>query len=400
MSKTRYQQAADDQFSSRLPEEVRSNELYPQCSLAILGAFAQTSQKAEVETAFLRLQSASINAAPEFLDENKDAFALAAIAILKKHPDKLYELLFTKKVVKDHYGREILASPDQLFLGAGDVWASKQTREIISLIPDEATRTKIQQKAQAQFREWFPNYEQKIEEGQDEEARLYDDRNKRQIAAIVKQLDVVKQLIGVDPFTNSAPLEVTKQAVEVLCQLFRPTPGEVIRSGLHFPLAIIKEIYKVYDGLQKGYSFFSLSVIEPALDALSTVDGQCCRYGLKNLNMETGPARRCNPVFKHPIGQPLRVMRTNDKAKSVAVLVDSYDGDICFSSGAGSFSWFDKEGVAGSRGWLVLKGGEAGRVGRGCALSLENLCRTKTETTCRYYAASTRKEVDSSPGLR
>jgi hypothetical protein len=396
MSKTRYKHPADNQSSSwllgGLPQDARSYGLYPQCTLATLGTFARTSQKAERETAFLRLQSASINAAPEFLDENKNAFALVAIAILKKHPDKLYELLFTKSMVKDHYGREIWASSYQLFLGAGDVWASKQIHEeIISLIPDKETGTKIQQKAQAQFLEWFPNYEQKREEGQDEEVRLYDDRNKRQIADIAKQLNVVKGLINADPFTNNAPLVMTQQAVEVLCQLFKPAPGEVIRSGLHFPLAIMKEIYKVYDELQKGHTFFSLSVIYPALDALSTVDGQCCRYGLENLNMETGPARRCNPAFKHPIGQPLQVMWAADIEKRIAVLVDPVEGDICFSSGDGSFSWFNKNGALG-------RGGECACFAGWGALGV--LCRTKAETICRYYEATPRNAVDSTSVLR
>src|SRR5579863_9619405 len=154
---TTYTNSADNQSSSWMPGEVRSNELYPRCSLATLGAFAQTSQKAELETAFLRLQSASVHAVPEFLDEKENAFALASISILKKHPTKLFELLFTKRMVKDHCGSDIWASPYQLFLGTGDVWAVKQIHEIISLIPDEATKAKIQQEAQDQFRKWFPN---------------------------------------------------------------------------------------------------------------------------------------------------------------------------------------------------------------------------------------------------
>lgn len=377
MSKTRYKNPADDQSSSSLAVyDVRSNTLYSQCSLATLGAFAQTSQKIELETVFSRLQSASVNAAPEFLDKNGNAFALAAIAILKKHPDKLFELLFTKKMVKDHCGREIWASPYQLFLGAGDVWASKQIHEMISLIPDEVTKTQIQQKAQAQFKAWFPNYEQKLEEGQDEEAKLYDDRNKQQIADIMKQLDIVRQLINTDPFNNDEPLDATKLAVETLCKLFKPKPNEVIRGGLHFPLAIMKKIYKVYDGLQQGFSFFSLNVIAPALNALSTVDGQSCRYGLKNLNMETGPARRCNLTFKHPIGQPLQVMHAGDKTKGVTVIVDPYDGEICFSVGAGSFSWFDKNGGPGAA-WRLFCAWGLQIFGDTMVRCLENLCRAK-----------------------
>src|SRR5262249_3539757 len=134
---------------------------------------------------------------------------------------------------------------------------------------------------------------------------LYDDRNKRQIAEIVEQLVTVKQLLDVDPFNNNEPLGVTTLAVKKLCQLFQPKPGEVIRSGLHFPPAIINEIYETYNALGGHRSFFSLAVIKPALDALSTVDGQCCQYGLRDLDMKKGPRRRCHPFYQHSLGQPL-----------------------------------------------------------------------------------------------
>src|ERR1700733_12185287 len=130
MSNTRfeYKKPLDNQDSSEvfgdhhLVADVRKEGVYPHFSIPKLGVFAQTSQKVESETAFLRILAASIHAAPEFMDEKEDATALASIAILKKHP----ELLFRKRQVTDHYGREIWASPYQLFLGAGDIWAIKQ----------------------------------------------------------------------------------------------------------------------------------------------------------------------------------------------------------------------------------------------------------------------------------
>jgi hypothetical protein len=110
---------------SQLPKEIRQNHIYPRTPLSVLGLLAQTSKQYEAETAFLRLLQASIHAAPEFLNDKEDAFSLASIAILKKHP----ELLFIKKQVTDHYSREIWASPYQIFLGAGDIWALKQIQK-------------------------------------------------------------------------------------------------------------------------------------------------------------------------------------------------------------------------------------------------------------------------------
>ncbi len=314
-SRTGYKNQPDNQDSSLLlsvtPREVRDYELYPRFPMVALGLFAQTSQQAEAETALLRLGLAAIYAAPEFMDAKEDATALAAIAILKRHP----ELLFEKKQMIDHYGRKIYASPYQLFLGAGDVWAIKQVHtDIFPLISDG------EEKAKTQFEEQFPNYDKELAEGMNEEARFYDNRNTQQIEAITKQLATVKQLIEADPFINKEPLDTTKQAVETLCKLFQPKPGEIIRSGLHLPLAIIKEVYKTYNALQCHWSYFSWAVIGPALDALSIVDGQCCQQGLKNLVMDKGPNRYCLSTYRHSKEQPLNVAFVNDDALGWVVL--------------------------------------------------------------------------------
>lgn len=373
MSKTRfeYKKPLDSQdssvfFGGHLTAEVRKEEIFPYFSIPSLGVFAQTAQKVESETAFLRLLAASINAAPEFMDdlndlndlnEKTDATALASIAILKKHP----ELLFRKREVTDHYGREIWASPYQLFLGAGDIWAVRQIqKDILPLIENGEGQAEIQ------FKEQFPNCPWPLSENFCEEM-LYDDRNKQQIQAIVEQLDIVKQFIEADPFIDGAPLGTTRQAVETLCKLFQPEPEKVIRSGLHFPPAIIKEIYKTYNGLRGHWSFFSLAIIKPALDALSTVDGQCCQGGLSNLDMEKGPSRRCHSSYQHPLGKPLTLTFVNDKDKrDAAAVVDSYDGDVLFASTSypGSFACYNKNGGRGG----MRVGGAIGRMLRGaCA---------------------------------
>ena len=357
-SRTGYKNQPDNQDSSLLlgvpPVEVREDEMYHYFSIAALGMFAQTCQQAESETAFLRLLPAAIHAAPEFLDAKEDATALASIAILKKHP----ELLIRKKQVTDHYGREIWQSPYIIFVSSGDIWAFKQAREEIYPFLSQED----QEEADKQIRKTFPNLPWPLPEKLSEEM-FYDDRNQQQIKAIVDQLATVKGLIEADPFTNGEPLDETKQAVETLCKLFQPKPGEIIRSGLHFPLAIIKEVYKTYDALQSHGSFFSLAVIKPALDALSTVDGQCCQGGLRDLDMEKGPSRRCHPSYRHPLGQPLSLTLVNDKGGRGATLVDPYDGAVLFVSTyyPGYFDCFNKNGARGPmrRGACALWAGAA-----------------------------------------
>lgn len=345
MGKTRFTYATplDNQdtsalFGGPLTVDMRNDDVFSRISLASLGVFAQTSQKAESETAFSRLLAASINAAPAFLDTKEDATALASIAILKKHP----ELLFRKKQVTDHYGREIWASPYQLFLGAGDIWALRQIlNDILPLIGNGESQ------AEAQFKEQFPNCPWPLPKNFREEM-LYDDRNKQQIKAIVEQLAVVKLLIEADHLTNEEPLAATKQAIDVLCKLFQPTSGEVIRRGLHFPPAIINEVYKTYNALQYNWPFFSLAVMKPALDALPTVDGQCCQGGLINFDIESGPNRRCHSSYQHPLGKPLTLKFVNHTNKRGAfAVVDPYDGDALFASISypGNFDSYNQKGA-------------------------------------------------------
>lgn len=360
---------------SNLPKDIRQEELYPYSPLSMLGLLAQTSKQYKAETAFLRLLPATIHAAP--VDAKEDTRALASIAILKKHP----ELLFRKNKVTDHYGRKIFASTYQIFLGTGDIWALKQIqKDILPLIKDE----KEQAKMETQFKEQFPHCPWPLPENLNEEM-LYDDRNRQQIEEIKKQLATVKELIDNDPFINNEPLDTTKQAVEALCKLFQPTPAEVIKSGLHFPLAIIEEIYKTYDALQVHWSFFSPNVIKPALDALSTVDGQCCQYGLSNLDMEKGPNRRCDSSYKHPLGQPLNLKLVNDKTPRVVRLVDPHDGYVLFdSSSRGYFDWHNKNGGGGATVW---RGGLVVYVGTAVGKLMEN----KSRSLWSYYGGHTKK---------
>jgi len=372
MSTTR----TEDQFPlSKLPKKIRQEVIYPFSPISTLGFLARTPKQFEADTAFLRLLPAAIHAAPAFMDAKEDARALAAIAILKKHP----ELLFKEGMVTDHYGREIWASPYQIFLGAGDSWALKQVhKDILPLIENGEAQ------AEAQFKEQFPNCPWPLPEGFSEEM-LYDDRNKKQIKAIVEQLAIVKQCIDVDFFTNKQPNDATKLAVETLCKLFQPKPKEVIRSGLHFPLAIMQEVYKTYNVLQHHWSFFALAVIKPAEDTLSTVDGQCCQGSLSELDMEKGPSRRCHPSYKHPLGKPLSLTLVNDKDKrGAAEVVDPYDGDVLFVSTSypGHFDCYNKNGRRGLRALsFTFVGSLFGKL-------MENKSRSLSELLCSHTKRS------------
>lgn len=197
MTTTRNEDKEDKFPLSNLPKAVKEELIYPYSPLREFSLLARTSKQYKTETAFLRLLPATIHAAP---DAKEDERALASIAILKEYP----ELLFKQKMLTDHYGRKILASPYQIFLGAGDAWALKKIQEEILLrIKDE----KEQAKAETQFRQQFPNCPWPLPESLKEEM-LYDDRNRKQIAEIKKQLVTVKELIDNDPLINNELLKM------------------------------------------------------------------------------------------------------------------------------------------------------------------------------------------------
>jgi hypothetical protein len=370
MAGSRYKDAQSPQaesplFNGTVHRDVREQIIYPFTftSIMALGRLASTCQKTEADTAFLRLLHSTVGAEPESYKQ-EDETSLAAIAILKRHP----ELLFVKGMVTDHFGRKIFASPYQLFHGAGDVWALKKIHEEIipSIKSGEA-------KAQEQFQQQFPNCKLPFDASMGE-AALYDDRNIAQVAQVIENLKNIVAVMTADPCTNGvATLPETKAAVEELRQLFAPKQGEVIKTGLHFPVAIMHEIYKVYAAIPGGAksSFFSREVIGAVLDASTAVDGQCYKLGLSNLDAAKGPDRRDGLFCRHPKGIPQELTPLRGKLGRT-MFVDAFDGESCFqSSTPGYFDWFNKNGGAWSRAvWWA-----AGSFGRA---TFGNLCRAKT----------------------
>ena len=349
-----------------LPLETRE-EILSYCSLLDLSVFARVSHQAEEASAFVRLLPGVVAAAPESYQQ-VDETRLAAIAILKKYP----ELLFREAIVTDHFGRKIKASPYQLFLGAGDVWALKQVHEAI--IPNIENG---EAHAQAQFQAQFPNCQWPPAPDMSE-AALYDDRNKEQIEQVIAQLKKIVEKITADPCTHGrATLDETRQAVAELRRIFTPKEREIIETGLHFPLGIMHEIGKVYDAQWEPWSvdqlsFYSREVIGSAEAALTAVDGQCCKNGLANLNMDKGPDRRDGLFCRHPKGTPQSLSPLVGKLGQT-MFVDPYDGNSCFVSATpGAFDWYNKNGEHGWWGSLLRC--------FVCTHALENLCRAKTES--------------------
>jgi hypothetical protein len=438
-----------------LPTEVRKTEIYPGNLLKELCFFAQTSKQAELETAFLRLQHTAVYAEPESY-EQKDETKLAAIAILKRHP----ELLFKEGIVKDHFGRWIKASPYRLFLGAGDSWALKQVHdEIIPMIKDGEAKAKEEYKKQFPRRcrlmssnptddivvnndlylyqengkiwyatktsrgivraeitkEEYKNHFDYLlvilkksapeKENLDDTAEgvlldiilkdpklgeeaLYDARNIDQIDQVIAQLKTIVALVTADPCTHGqATLDVTRDAVSELRKIFAPKKGEIIETGLHFPLGILKEIYKVYDAQFNPWtsgqlSFFSREVIGSAEAAFTAVDGQSCKNGLNNLDMQKGPDRRDGLYCPKPLGIPKDKAPIGDKLGR-EMFVDPYSGySIFLSSSPGFFDWYSKCAVA-----LCAARSGLGWTSRAV---LDNLWRTKAEGYGSYYAATLR----------
>ena len=293
--------------------------------------------------------------------EQKDETKLAAIAILKRHP----ELLFKEGIVKDQFGRWIKASPYRLFLGAGDSWALKQVHdEIIPILKRKEKTIDWEAKAEEEFKKQFPNCPWPFDPKLDEEA-LYDARNIDQIKQVIAQLQTIVAVITADPCTNGqATLDATTDAVAELRQIFAPKKGEIIETGLHFPLRILKEIYKVYDAQFNPWSsdqlsFFSREVIGSAEAALTVVDGQSCKNGLNNLDMQKGPDRRDGLYCRRPVGIPEAKAPIGNKLGS-AMFVDPCDGySVFLSSTPGLFDGYNKTAPAWPicGGWSPRGGG-------------------------------------------
>ncbi|MCW5582606.1 MAG: hypothetical protein KIT56_01740 [Gammaproteobacteria bacterium] len=371
-----------------LPKDIKQEELYLRSPLSVLGLLAQTSNQYETETAFLRLLSSAVNAEPEsytpesYLKDKArvtatpqsyqipDKTRLAAIAILKRHP----ELLFKEGRVTDHFSRKIRATPYRLFLGAGDVWALKQVHEeIIAMIEDPEARAKAETQTKIEFQAQFPDYKGPwpLNPNMLEEA-LYDERNKAQIEQVKAQLKIVVAKITADPCPKSQAIkDETTKAVADLCNIFTPKEGEIIKTGLHFPLGILKEISQTYDeqyGLDlwngNKLTYFFREVIGGAEVALTAVDGQCVKEGLVNINEDKrkgkGPNRRDGLFCRHPKGCPTDKAPFADKLGKT-LFVDPYDGAFCFlsfASAIGYFDWCNKNGLqakwdkkVGTRWW-------------------------------------------------
>lgn len=335
--------------------------------------------------------TANIGHAPYDVAKYKESETnLAVIAILKRCPaESLFELLFSKEVkITDHYGREIKASLYRLLLGTGDLWAIKQIHEEILLDNED-----MKAEARRQFEKQFPgckSFDPKLGEEQ-----LYDERNKKQIEDVIAQLKLIVKKVTADPCTNAlATNNETKEAVAALCRIFMPKEGEIIETGLHFPLGMLKEIGKVYDLARWDIyrvSYFSFAVIGAVLAASTAVYGQCYKNGLSKLDMKKGPDRRDGLFCRHPKGIPLaKAPFAGELGKTL--FVDPDDGLALFRTDrAGYVICFYKNGEVLGLG--PMRGGRAGY----CTAVYSKLWKTKAETYGSYYA-TTRREVNTLSG--
>ena len=286
----------------------------------------------------------------------------SVIHILTLHPD----LLFEKGQVKDPVGRVIYGSAYQVILGAGDVWALEQVQD--KIIP---RITHGQAIAHQQFYEQFPYYNEPLAAGEDEETRLYDPRNKTQIAQVKACLEEIVARFTEDPCTNGfATLDTTMIPVDTLRRILTPTEtAEIITTGLHFPPGIMKEVYRVYDN-QPGtwdtwgpFSLYSRTVIGLVEAMSTTVDGQCYKQGLSSLQQtdeawKAGPDRQDGLFCRQPKGLPTYTPSLAANYLGRTGFVDLYDGVMSFLGvSSGTFVAFDKMGSMPWAGWWSARGG-------------------------------------------
>lgn len=295
-----------------MPKDVRTYLIYPFTPIDMLGLFARTCKKAEAETALPRLLHCAAFALPESRNQ-ADKTKLAAIAILKRHP----ELLFQKGYTRDPAGHLIYGSVYQVFLGAGDIWALKTIHEqIIPLIEGGAA------KALEQYLQQFPNptihafarlrakdytllqsLEIKTEELQSKiqsilckEEMQHDDINKALIAQVTEDLNEIAAAISADHCTNGKPLKTsTINAIRKLHEHLAPK-NVAIQTGLYSPPEILKIIHDIYHQHFPGWSgnqanAYSVEVIGGAERVASAVDAQCYKKGLSTFDIQTSPDR-------------------------------------------------------------------------------------------------------------
>lgn len=334
-----------------MPRGVRTAIIYPFTPMDMLSMFSRTCRTAEIETALPRLLHCAAFAMPESWQQEVKT-KLAAIAMLKTHPD----LLFQKGFTRLPSGQLVYGSPYQIFLGSGDIWARKTIHEEIIPQIDGGEAQALEQ-----YIEQFPNpgcalasfsqedlialknlmeqdklqvsddlrakvlsmnenedaYTQVLFEKQEliaiyqslsenkredlcaklcEAEILHDDRNKAQIAQIIEDLKEIVAAISEDPCTNGkATQERTVNAIRALRDHLAPQKG-AIRTGLYSPPEMMKIIHDVYNqnfdpwsGAQ--LSLYSFEVIGGAECAASAVDAQCYKKGLSSFDVKTPPDR-------------------------------------------------------------------------------------------------------------
>jgi hypothetical protein len=227
-----------------------------------------------------------------------------------------------------------------------DIWSFKQVfNTIMPQIENSKTHAKVQ------FKEQFPNCPWPLPEELDEDM-LYDDRNKKQVAEVTAQLQVIVTTMAADPCTDGeATLEATKQAIEKWRQIFAPKKSEVIQTGLHFPSIIMIETTRKFILNKHFWSthqkcFFLYTVINAVQTALTAIDSQICREGLDNLNIEKGPARR-KGLFYHRLKDTPQQPITAEEWQSHNRFINPFTGIISYPTSEvdynflNSIQWFE-----------------------------------------------------------
>lgn len=296
-----------------IPTHLKQECIYSRLPQKVLGLFARTCSQAEAETRYSHVMHCAVWALPESYKQ-EDKTKLAAIAILKRHP----ELLFKRGYVKGPSGL-VYGSPYQVFLGAGDIWALKTIeKEIIPHIPNGKTI------AEEQYKQQFPYHAKDS---------VYDDRNSVQIAQLEEDLKEIVAAISDDPCTNGkATKQRTKDAIKMLREHLAAKENEVITSGMHSPPEILKIMHEVYNQnydpwTGDQFTLYSIQVIGSGETVASAVDAQRYKKGLCNYTDENTPPDRTASYYLPAGGVP------SDLGESC--FIDVYFGAEGFACGRG-----------------------------------------------------------------
>lgn len=308
--------------------------------------------------------------------------SLAAVSLLKRFPELLFDTNVANVPMIDHTGRAIQQSLYQQALATGDVWLLQDIHKYIFPLLPKAEKDTNQDLAVKQFEIAFPHYHEPIlldsilsqspdlvfsEEEKsffELESRYYDKRNVEQIISVKRALIAIFDAITADNCYKGVPNSETQLEIDKLVNALDNNNAIPIQSGLHFPMFILfmatnsveQQAYAAYHATLQDpepwdrsnqwaekCSVYALAVVKLVQKYMTAVDWQCLLNGLEDdiFDRQVGPSRR-NEFLRDSNNMPFLAFiqgtkiqeRSNNKAIFEFTTKNGDFSEGCFSCGS------------------------------------------------------------------